>query len=458
MKTAKALEQVILTTGGTGGHIFPALSLAEELRSRAPGGRLLFMGGRYGQEADLAVSAGLDFVSLPVRGVRGRGGRGILALFGMVRGLFKAWAVIRKNRPELVVGFGGYAGFAGVLAARLAGVPTAIHEQNAWPGLSNRLLGKVVDRIFLSMPDEAGAFDPQKTVLVGNPVRTAIRELYGQRLSEHPDLAARLAGMRAKASPAAATSCYGGVDAPSPFDVRGRKETPDSSEAGETREERRAIRPEEPAPRRPRLLVMGGSLGARPINRAMLRMQDALREADIDIWHQTGAAEYESVRAAYRELGAEHTRVEPFITDMRRAYLWANLVLCRAGGSSMAEITAAGLPAVLVPLPHAAGDHQRHNARFLEKAGGALIVEQNFFDKDGAASGTDKSPERPEGHGAATAFARILVELLRDKARLRDMARSSLEAARPYAARDMADTLEALCAGDQPRRRHAEQN
>ena len=199
------------------------------------------------------------------------------------------------------------------------------------------------------------------------------------------------------------------------------------------------------AVRRPRLLVMGGSLGARAVNQTMARVIESLLEAGIDIWHQTGQTDYENVRAAYREAGAEHVRVEAFIADMRRAYAWADLVLCRAGGSSMAEITAAGLPAILVPLPWAAQDHQRHNARFLEKEGGALVLEQSkFYAERGewVAPGPGRASEE-DGSGV---FVRTILSLIQDQPVLEAMARNSLVAARPYAARDLVDGLEALIA------------
>jgi UDP-N-acetylglucosamine--N-acetylmuramyl-(pentapeptide) pyrophosphoryl-undecaprenol N-acetylglucosamine transferase len=172
------MQCVILTTGGTGGHIFPALAVAEEIRRRHPRAMILFMGGKYGQEADLAAKAGLDFIGLPVRGIMGRGLKGVAAAAGMLGALATARAVIRRMRPEIVVGFGGYAAFAGVLAGRMAGTATAIHEQNFFPGMSNRLLGRIVDRIFLSLPDKQRLFPPAKSVLVGNPVRAGIITLY----------------------------------------------------------------------------------------------------------------------------------------------------------------------------------------------------------------------------------------------------------------------------------------
>lgn len=455
------MERIILTTGGTGGHIFPALSVAEEVLRRNPRAMVLFMGGIHGQEADMAAKAGLDFVGLPVRGILGRGLRGILAVFSMLRGLVKAYSVIRKVKPELVVGFGGYAGFAGVLAARIAGKATAVHEQNSYPGMTNRLLGKVVNRIFLSMPDTAGVFDKNKTVLVGNPVRAAIAELYEKR--RHA-ATGDWSGTQGEAEDETeisgrgrTKSYYGGVDAPSPFDAAERKAGKASSEehvdtareqifvndAAEAPADARLAR-EGRARRSPRLLVMGGSLGARAINRTMTRVIGDLLEAGVEIWHQTGQGDYESVRAAYREAGAaDHLRVEAFIADMQRAYAWADLVLCRAGGSSMAEITAAGLPAVLVPLPWAAQDHQRHNARFLEREGGAVVLEQSRFYSERKQASDSGSARGEDGPGL---FVRTILSLLQDRPTLEAMARKSLASARPYAAHDLVDGLEALIA------------
>lgn len=406
------MERVILTTGGTGGHIFPALAVAEEIRRRRPETMVLFMGGRYGQEADLAVKAGLDFIGLPVRGVMGRGLRGIGAAFGIARGIFAALRVMRRFRPSVVVGFGGYAAFAGVAAARVAGIPTAIHEQNALPGAANKLLGRIVDRVFLSMPDDAGAFPAEKCLLAGNPVRADIAALY-----EAVEAAAQ--------EKASGKSWYGGVDGPSPFDA-GKQPAPDGT-VEEAVGEPAEARP--PAGRGPRLLVIGGSLGARAINDGMTAAVDALREAGVVIRHQTGKADYERTRAAYREAGAGQVRVEPFITDMAGAYAGADLVLARAGASSLAEITTAGLPAVLVPYPFAARDHQRLNARSMESRGAAIVLEQDLF--YGAKADKNILPE-------------TLLGLLKDEERLRSMREKSRELARPHAAKMLVDALEEL--------------
>lgn len=406
------MERIILTTGGTGGHIFPALAVAEEIRKRRPGAMLLFMGGKYGQEADLAVKAGLDFVGLPVRGVMGRGLKGTGAALGMGRALFKALAVMRKVKPQIVVGFGGYAAFAGVLAGRIHGVPTAIHEQNAFPGVSNRLLGKLVDKIFLSVPDQAKVFDAQKSVLVGNPVRAGIAALYRDKQAR---LAAKNDSERKKNR-----SYYGGVDGPSPFDIAGRAQPQPEPEAEREKVVNTTVT------RAPRLLVVGGSLGARAINDAMIAVMNTLLEAGIEIRHQTGQADYERVRAAYRQIKAEGVRVEPFIEDMQKAYAWADLALGRAGASTLAEITAAALPCVLAPFPHAAQDHQRHNARWMQTEGAATVLEQKDF---------VRQPQNLAG---------ALIELLFDPARLELMAVNSMRLARPNAAAELVDGLEAL--------------
>ena len=153
--------RVILTTGGTGGHIFPALAVAEQLRRE--GAELLFVGSQYGSEAKLAKQAGLEFRGLPVRGVLGRGLRSVGALWGLFRAVFMARAIVKDFRPDAVIGFGAYASFPSLVAAKLSGVPIAVHEQNAMPGLTNRMLAKLAKRVFLSLPDVTGAFDAKKS-------------------------------------------------------------------------------------------------------------------------------------------------------------------------------------------------------------------------------------------------------------------------------------------------------
>jgi UDP-N-acetylglucosamine--N-acetylmuramyl-(pentapeptide) pyrophosphoryl-undecaprenol N-acetylglucosamine transferase len=305
------MKRVILTTGGTGGHIFPALAVAESLRLLEPGCEVLFVGGERGPEAEWAKAAGLAFRALPAQGVVGRGVKGLSTAWWLGRSLFKAWQLLREFRPEVVLGLGGYAGFSCTLAASLMGIPTAIHEQNSVPGMTNRVLAKRVDRVLVSFKGmESPNFAGMGAVLTGNPVRAEIR------------------GLR---------------DEPR---VQGRN-----------------------------ILIVGGSQGASALNRFVLRELDGLKRLGLGIWHQTGKDEYESVRAAYAEKYPQ-ARVDAFITDMAQAYRFADLVICRAGATTIAELTAAGKPSILVPFPYATHDHQLVNARFLERGGAALLFQQ----------------------------------------------------------------------------------
>lgn len=321
--------RVVLATGGTGGHIFPALAVAEALLASHPDAKVVVLGGLYGPEKELAAKAGLEFVGLPVRGVIGRGLRGVGAGFAMVRGVAKAMAFLLRFQPHCVLGFGGYAAFAGVLGAALLGVPAAIHEQNALPGKTNRLLGRLVRRIYLSLPVAEG-FPAAKTRLVGNPVRLSIRQ----------GLAAQ-AYARAEAAP-----------------------QEDAGVQGETCLKRH-------------LLVMGGSQGAKAINDAVIAVLPQLTQLGVHLWHQTGPADVDRVRTAYAAAGVPNARVDAFVENMAEAYAWASLAFCRAGGSSLAELTAAGVPAILVPFPFATHNHQWYNAKALVDAGGAVLLEQS---------------------------------------------------------------------------------
>lgn len=356
------MKRVILTTGGTGGHIFPALAVAEALRARFPDCQVLFVGGTYGPEADLAARAGLEYVGLPVRGVLGRGLRSVGAAFAMLYGIGSALRIVARFKPDVVVGFGGYAAFAAVLAARLRGCAVALHEQNSIPGMTNRVLGRLAGRIFLSLPDMADAFPAGKTTLTGNPVRESIVRM-GNATRGH---------------------------------------------SGGSR----------------RLLIMGGSLGARAINEAIMKALPALRDAGVAIWHQTGTADWERVRRCYAENGYTEGRVEAFIDDVAAAYQWADLVLCRAGATSVAELAVAGKPSVLVPFPQATHNHQFHNAQFLASCGAALVVEQKTF---------------PE-----TDLAGLLATLLADPDRLATMGAQARAQGRPEAAEAVVDGLLAL--------------
>ncbi len=352
------MERLLLTTGGTGGHIFPALAVAEALRRECPQARILFVGSDYGPEARLAAAAGLDFAGLPVRGFVGRGLRAAGAAARMAAAVARALGIVRRFRPQAVAGFGGYAAFAPMLAGRLLGIPCVLHEQNAVAGVSNRLLALLARRICLSLPGSEG-LPQKKSVLTGNPVRAAVAAV-GER----------------------------------PRDFSGR-----------------------------RLLIMGGSLGAHAINEYMARQAARLRAAGVEVRHQTGRADEAAVRAAYVAAGYDPSCVTAFIDDMAATYAWADLALCRAGATSVAELCAAGVPSVLVPFPFAAHDHQTRNAEALRDAGAALLTAQ-------------KDMESADVAGTALA-------LLDDARRRESMSAAALRNARPDAAERV---LREICA------------
>jgi UDP-N-acetylglucosamine--N-acetylmuramyl-(pentapeptide) pyrophosphoryl-undecaprenol N-acetylglucosamine transferase len=354
------VKRAIITTGGTGGHIFPALAVAAELRAMHPGLELLFVGGE-GPEGQAARKAGIEFKGLPVRGVLGRGIHALPAMLRMGMSLFSALGIVRSFRPQVVAGFGGYAGFCPVLAAWMLGVPTAVHEQNSVPGATNRVLGRLAKRVMVAYPDPSRSFPQGKVLLTGNPVRPEI------------------AGMVRTGSSRVVPS---------------------------------------------RILVLGGSQGAKAVNRVMVTAWPRLAEAGCELWHQTGSADFESVSHLYR--GMERVKVEPFIADMAEAYQWADLVIGRAGASTLAELACAGLASLLVPFPFATHDHQSVNASYLEKAGAAVVVSEKQL--------------------SANVLADTVLGLFADADKLSAMGRAALSQAKPDAARAIAEELSLLAA------------
>jgi UDP-N-acetylglucosamine--N-acetylmuramyl-(pentapeptide) pyrophosphoryl-undecaprenol N-acetylglucosamine transferase len=308
---------VLMMAGGTGGHVYPALAVATELLSR--GYRVEWVGTARGLEQRVVPAAGINLHYLPVRGVRGKSVlHKLLALLFLILASIKAlWLVFRRS-PGCVVGMGGYvAGPAGV-AAWLLRKPLLIHEQNAVAGTTNRMLAPLASKILAGFP---GAFGENVAyTLTGNPVR---REL----------LAARVDHV---------------------YDYTGQRPL--------------------------RLLVLGGSLGARPINEVLPgAIQQLVSDQNrvVEVWHQTGEGHEGDVRRRYGLLLDEGVMVAPFIEDMAAAYAWADLVLCRCGALTIAELSIVGRPAILVPLPHAIDDHQTANARALTDCGGATLLRQS---------------------------------------------------------------------------------
>jgi UDP-N-acetylglucosamine--N-acetylmuramyl-(pentapeptide) pyrophosphoryl-undecaprenol N-acetylglucosamine transferase len=360
--------RIILTTGGTGGHIFPALAVAESLKSKAPDAEILFIGGTYGPEREIVEKADIAFVGLPVRGFIGRGLKALGALAAMSNSIGQAMNILREFRPSAVMGFGGYASFPTMFASWLLRYPCAIHEQNAIPGEANKLMGRMAGRICLSWPQPASrpAFKKEKTVLTGNPIRAGIARL--------------------GASPA-------------------------------------------PQGTSPVLLVMGGSQGARAINNMVVRMLPELRAAGIALVHQTGKNEFEAVRAGYARLGIPDEEisatVHPFIHDMPSVYARCSLALCRAGATSMAELAAAGVPAVYIPFPYAAHDHQTANAQAMQDAGGGILLPQ----------------PKAEDMSGKNELAGFVLDILKDGEALARMRMGALSMAHPDAASSVADEL-----------------
>lgn len=309
----------MIAGGGTGGHLFPGIAVAEAARRCDPETAILFVGAERGIEARAVPQSGFALDTLRVGALRGRNVRQRLAALGALGvAIVRARAVVARFTPDAVIGLGGYASAPAVLAALLGRIPIVLLEQNARPGLTTRLLGRVADRVCVAFPATTRHFPAGRAVVTGNPVRWRA-----------VDAAART--LPRDAAPAAA---------------------------------RRELT----------ILVFGGSAGARRLNEAGPALCAALRDLPgLRLIHQTGAADEARVRAAYDRLGAR-ADVHAFITDMGRAYAAADLVICRAGATTVAELAALGLPAILVPYPHAADDHQRANAASLVRTGAACMV------------------------------------------------------------------------------------
>ncbi len=335
----------LIMAGGTGGHIFPALAVARALQ--ADGWDIAWLGTADRMEARLVPEFGLPFYPIEVAGLRGKGWRSkLLAPWMLVKALLQAKRLVTQLQPTLVLGFGGYASGPGGLAARLSGIPLLIHEQNAVPGSTNKLLAQLAVKVLVAFPQAFA--ESVKQQLVGNPVRN---EVINCRL--------------------------------------GRQQNPEL-----------------------RVLVVGGSLGAKALNEQLpAQLAQLARQGQVAVWHQTGEAMRDTVDAAYqplRQLGMT-VEVEAFIKDMAAAYRWADVVICRAGALTVSEVAAAGIAAIFVPLPTAIDDHQTANARSLTSVDAAWLVPQNQLAQPGivpllAGALTDKT-ELQRRADKARAFA-----------------------------------------------------
>ncbi|GGW94215.1 undecaprenyldiphospho-muramoylpentapeptide beta-N-acetylglucosaminyltransferase [Alteromonas halophila] len=304
-------KRCLIMAGGTGGHVFPGLAVADALSAK--GWDIQWLGTRERMEATQVPKAGYAIHFIPVSGLRGKGLGGKLhSAFAMLRSIGKARALIKRLKPDVVLGMGGYASGPGGIAAKLCGVPLVIHEQNATAGMTNRLLGRLAQRVMLGFADAAPQFTlhPDHIMAVGNPVR---REVL-------------------------------------------------------------AIKPKDTIEKPLNMLVVGGSLGARPLNLIVPEICKGLD--DLHIWHQCGKDNKADVEAAYSG-GSVPVTVDEFIDNMADAYAWADFVVCRAGALTVAEVSAAGRAAIFVPLPHAVDDHQTSNALSLVNKKAALLIAQS---------------------------------------------------------------------------------
>jgi len=320
--------KILVAGGGTGGHIFPAIALAETFKAQEPDTRILFVGTRNELEISALARKGFKHMSIAAAGLKGRSlWQQLLAILRIPKGFFQAVGIIRRFDPDIVIGVGGYASGPVVLAAKLMRKRVVIHEQNVIPGFTNRVLGRISDRIFLSFPDKLGVFDKAKTVLTGNPVREEI--LATQRANRRDNQRENRRGNKT-------TGLFN-------------------------------------------LLIVGGSQGAHAINRAIIEALDHLNEPErIGFTHQTGANDLEWVEAAYSRHGT-NADVRPFFEDMATAYKNADLVICRAGATTVAELTALGKPAIYIPFPFAVHNHQALNAgRVTEASAGELLLESDL--------------------------------------------------------------------------------
>jgi UDP-N-acetylglucosamine--N-acetylmuramyl-(pentapeptide) pyrophosphoryl-undecaprenol N-acetylglucosamine transferase len=344
--------RVVITGGGTGGHLFPALAVRHALLQRHPGAAVLFVGAAAGVEARILPRLGLDFRGLEAPPVKGRGRRGQLQAVAALPGVVsQARRLLREFAPQVVLGVGGYASFPSMVAARLLRIPAVIHEQNAYPGLANRWLGRGAAAVAVSFGAAARFFPQGRTTITGNPVRAEIRPADAAAARRRLDLA------------------------PECFTVLG----------------------------------FGGSQGAHRINLALVEALPrlaALRER-FQFLHATGPQDATLVQEAYRG-GGWRARVEPFFEDMATAYAAADFVVARSGASTVFELAALGKPALLVPYPFAANDHQRLNAEAMVGLGAAWILLDAYCDGPRLAATLQAALEKPEVLRAMSQKARAL--------------------------------------------------
>ena len=358
--------RLLVAGGGTGGHLFPGIAVAEEFLSRDPANEVLFVGTERGVEARLLPKLGYRLELIAAAGVRGKSLLGQLkGLAGFMYGYSQSRQILKEFKPDLVLGVGGYASAPVVLAARGLLIPRFVHEQNAIPGMTNKLLSRIARQAFISLEESRKFFPKETTLLTGNPLR---KQILDQIALQGPE-------------------------------------------------------PRTPSPEIPfHLLVFGGSLGAHSINMTMAAAAPLLAKMSgtLTVTHQTGEKDFEAVAAAYCAAGLQAT-VLPFIDNMAAEYRAADLIVCRAGATTIAEVTACGKPCIFIPYPHAVDDHQRKNAEALLKcSAGFMLLEREL---------------------SAESLAQQITDLFADPVLLRDTGVHARNAARIDAARIIVDEM-----------------
>jgi len=311
---------ILIMAGGTGGHIYPGLAVADNLR--AQGWNVVWLGAPHSMEAELAPKHDYLLANVNFSGVRGKGWQRLLTLpFTLLRALGQSADAIFRHRPDVVLGMGGYISIPGGLMAALLQRPLVIHEQNSTAGMSNKVLAKMATRVLSGFPEVL-----KKSQWCGNPVRADIAAL--------PEPQARFAARSGKLN----------------------------------------------------VLVVGGSLGAQALNEALPKALAAISEQERpNVLHQTGKKNFETVQQLYKQTGVS-VDVRPFLDDMAQQYAQADVVICRAGALTVAELAAAGVASVLIPFPFAVDDHQTHNAHFLSNKGAAILLPQKELSAEKLAS------------------------------------------------------------------------
>lgn len=358
--------RIVIAGGGTGGHLFPGIAVAEEFLKRDPQSAVLFIGTKKGIEHKVLGPLGYKLSEIDVEGLKGRGLAALIkGLWAIPMSMWQSRRILKHFRPDVVMGVGGYASGPAVMAACLMGIPTAVAEQNALAGNTNRVLGKFVDRVFLTYKQSQNHFAAKKVLVTGNPVRAAFA-----------------AGIR------------------------------------QVKEEKAGRQ----------ILIFGGSQGAAAINKTVVAMLPLLQKMKdkVRVVHQTGERDLTMVKDAYEQYSIQ-AQVSVFIADMVSAYAASDLIICRAGATSLAEITVAGKAAILVPYPFAANDHQTMNAQAMADAGAAILIRESEL--------------------TAEKLYAFVESLLGDEQKLRDMEVKSSKLSRPDAAVNIVDACMQLIPG-----------